>query len=371
MNKTYYPVERIKALSITEVVRRAGGTVRRSGSRYVTLCPWHDDHTPSLTLYDDTGRSHCYCHACGHGGDAISYVMQTQGWNFKEACEWICQNFGIPCDTPADCRNFRPRVKAIKPVPKAEPSENTAFVPQDYMRTTLSSHNSFCECMRQLFPAALVEQLAEDYCLGTVSDEDDDGTDVIFWSIDRHGNVHNGKQQRYATDPAQPEFFHCQQLYGPKRDVRATWIAKRLTTKGLIPLPEGTTTENVHYDIDCLFGEHLLPLYPQMPVALVESPKNALLGAAAMPEYLWLAVGNKTALKPKVLEPLRGRNVLVLPDRDAIDEWASKLDSMKSLAYFFVTDFAARMAPGDAKKYDVADYIIERAKAADQKKVAS
>lgn len=358
MNKTYYPVERIKALSITEVVRRAGGTVRRSGRHHITLCPWHDDHHPSLTLYDETGRSHCYCHACGRTGDAISYVMQTQGWTFKEACEWICQNWGIPYDAPGS--HATRRTKLPKPVPVPIAPTVFAVIPEGYMRSTLSSHNSFCECMRQLFPAALVEQLAEDYCLGTVSDEDDDSMDVIFWSIDRHGTVRNGKQQRYATDPTAPEFFHTQPLAGGMVKKRAEWIGKRLVRKGLIPIPAGMAKDKVEFKNDCLFGEHLLARYPRQSVALVESPKNALLGAAAMPEYLWLAVGNKTALKPEVLEPLRGRNVLVMPDRDAIDDWAAKLDGMQSLAYFSVSNFAARMAPAEATKYDVADYIIDR-----------
>lgn len=360
MDKTYYPMERIRALSITDVVRRAGGTVRRSGRHYITLCPWHDDTHPSLTLYDDADHSHCYCHACSHSGDAISYIMQTQGWDFKEACEWICQNFSIPYDTP-DGSSRRPFKKPLTLAPQNVAPKCCAIIPEDYMRSTLSSRNGFCDCMRQLFPAALVEQLAAEYCLGTVSDLDDDCTDVIFWNIDRHGTVRNGKQQRYPADPTKPDFFHTQPLFGSRKDLRAVWIGKRLARKGLIPLPEGTTQDDVEFDNKSLFGEHLLARYPQLPVALVESPKNALLGAAAIPKYLWIAAGNKNSLQSDILAPLRGRNVLVLPDRDAIGEWTERLDTMQSLANFRVSDFAARMAPEGAAKYDVADYIIERA----------
>ena len=56
-------------------------------------------------------------------------------------------------------------------------------------------------------------------------------------------------------------------------------------------------------------------------MALVESPKNALIGAAVQPKYVWVATGNKAMLKRSVMEVLRGRQVMVFPDRDAISGW--------------------------------------------------
>lgn len=43
----------------------------------------------------------------------------------------------------------------------------------------------------------------------------------------------------------------------------------------------------------CLFGEHLLPLYPDKPVALVESEKTAVICSGLMPRFLWRATGGK------------------------------------------------------------------------------
>jgi hypothetical protein len=101
----------------------------------------------------------------------------------------------------------------------------------------------------------------------------------------------------------------------------------------------------------------LLQRYPDSTVALVESPKNALFGSLSFPQLLWVAVGNKSNLKRDVLQPLKGRNVLVIPDCDAVDEWTTAVNELTDLANFTVSDFCRRQAPGDQPKFDIADYL--------------
>lgn len=95
-------------------------------------------------------------------------------------------------------------------------------------------------------------------------------------------------------------------------------------------------------------------------MALVESPKNALIGAAVQPKYVWVATGNKAMLKRSVMEVLRGRQVMVFPDRDAISEWKELLHGMRDIATFSVSDFCERFAAEDDKKFDIADYVVGR-----------
>ena len=111
---------------------------------------------------------------------------------------------------------------------------------------------------------------------------------------------------------------------------------------------------------DCLFGEHLLPRYPASTVALVESPKNALYGALAFQKLTWVATGNKTMLQRKYLEPLRSRDVIVIPDADAVQDWTNIVRGMKDLANFTVSDFCLRHAPEDQPKFDIADYVQQQ-----------
>ena len=71
----------------------------RSGRQWKGCCPFHGEKTPSFYVYDD--GFHCY--GCGAHGDAISFVMQTQGSSFPEAVEQLAAEAGmdVPRPTPA------------------------------------------------------------------------------------------------------------------------------------------------------------------------------------------------------------------------------------------------------------------------------
>ena len=70
----------------------------------------------------------------------------------------------------------------------------------------------------------------------------------------------------------------------------------------------------------CLFGEHLLPLCPDLPVALVEAEKTAMIYSAVFPEFLWLATGGFGQFNDRV-KVLLCRQVIAFPDLGAYDRW--------------------------------------------------
>ena len=50
------------------------------------LCPFHDDHNPSLRIHINTGGFKCM--ACGvHGGDVLAFHMRRHGLSFKQAAK--------------------------------------------------------------------------------------------------------------------------------------------------------------------------------------------------------------------------------------------------------------------------------------------
>ena len=202
--------------------------------------------------------------------------------------------------------------------------------------------------MFQLFDKNKVENIVEEYRLGAYyfNGHDDFTT---FPSIDFQGRIRDIKIQRYHTDITSDDFCHCDKS-------NIMWIGKSLTQKGILP-------PHSEFDHNCLFGEHLLKKYPSATVMLVESPKNALIGAAYMPENVWIATGNKNMLKRDVLNVLRERKVMVIPDRDAIQEWESKLSTMQDIATFVTLPFCEECAPSNVSNYDIADYLIEQIKA--------
>lgn len=80
---------------LAELIR---GRVRlvRSGRQWKGCCPFHDEKTPSFQVYHD----HFHCYGCGAHGDAISYVMQTQGLGFMEAVAQLAAAAGLAVPQP-------------------------------------------------------------------------------------------------------------------------------------------------------------------------------------------------------------------------------------------------------------------------------
>ena len=309
---------------------------------YRTNCPWHDDQNPSLTIYERTGENHCHCFSCGKGGSVIDFVMQHEQWTFQEACQWLGNEFGVGT-LQTDKRVHRP-VPKRKPITKpAEPVYT--YIPMEMVDELVSADNSLCRCLMRLFQPEHVEWLTEEYRIGCYTmNEVDDYT--VFPNIDAQGRVCNLKIQHYEIDLESPRFCHSDQG-------SCYWLGSMWKSEGRLP-------KDAQLRSQCLFGEHLLSRYPNSMVALVESPKNALFGALAFPQMTWVATGNKSALKREVLKPLRGRDVIVIPDRDAIHEWTAAISKMTDLANFTVSDFCSRTAPAEEAKFDIADYLQQK-----------
>ena len=67
--------------------------LRRSGSRYTGLCPFHDERTPSFSVNADQKLYHCF--GCGEGGDAIGFVQATEALDFPGAVEFLANRYGV------------------------------------------------------------------------------------------------------------------------------------------------------------------------------------------------------------------------------------------------------------------------------------
>ena len=341
-NSEHFDVSRINAIPITGVAQRLGYELKRAGSVYKCLCPWHEDRHPSLTLYERTDENRCHCFSCGQGGSVIDLVMQHNRWDFQQACRWLSDEYCIPTGRS----HWPSALHRPKPVPKP-PQQEFTYIPQEMLEELISSESSLCQCLVRMFQPEAVECLAEEYQLGCYSmNGQDDYT--VFPSIDVQGRICNLKLQHYDTDPLSPRYGHS--------DGSCFWLGSMWTKEGRFPA--GSVFRS-----DCLFGCHLVPRYPAQKVALVESPKNALFGALQMPQYLWVATGNKGSLKREVLLPLQGRDVIVIPDCDAVDEWSKTIGTMADIANFTVSDFCRRKAPADQPKFDIADYIAQQRQA--------
>lgn len=68
-------------------------TLKRAGSNFSGLCPFHNEKTPSFTVFPATKS--CYCFGCGSGGDVITFIMRTENLDYVEALEFLAGRAGI------------------------------------------------------------------------------------------------------------------------------------------------------------------------------------------------------------------------------------------------------------------------------------
>src|ERR1700761_2232145 len=82
-------------LNIVDVVgqyvrlKRQGG-----GSRYVGLCPFHSEKTPSFGVHSTLQIYKCF--GCGAAGDVFRFVMEREGLTFPETLKLLAERYGIP-----------------------------------------------------------------------------------------------------------------------------------------------------------------------------------------------------------------------------------------------------------------------------------
>src|SRR5262245_59494175 len=87
--------DRQRVLDATDIVRLVGEhvTLRAKGREYVGLCPFHDDHKPSMYVVPAKQMYHCF--SCGAGGNAITFVREFHKMGFREALEYLAEKAGI------------------------------------------------------------------------------------------------------------------------------------------------------------------------------------------------------------------------------------------------------------------------------------
>ena len=77
---------------ITSVISMYANLKKR-GRNYVCKCPFHNDSTPSFTVYPDTESF--YCFGCAAGGDVISFIMRAEQLVYIDAVKYLAQRAGM------------------------------------------------------------------------------------------------------------------------------------------------------------------------------------------------------------------------------------------------------------------------------------
>lgn len=190
------------------------------------------------------------------------------------------------------------------------PKKPLCTIPFEYVERSASYNSQFIYFLCGLFDkgkleSPTIERLMNDYALGATKD----GC-IIFWQIDINGKVRDGKIMRYNGETGKRiDVFPNTPVY---------WVSKEMKKKEML-LQDWEKTQ-------CLFGEHLLrfPSNENKVIALVESEKNALIGAAVYPDYVWVSCSNCKGFKEDMLKVLKGRTVIAFPTQECLKNGKKK-----------------------------------------------
>ena len=233
--------------------------------------------------------------------------------------------------------------RSVHPCPPVHPGgqvDKVDTIPAEIVAKSLrpSVHSDFTRFLATIFDPIILEGLVDEYRLGVTRDRA-----VIFYQIDIQGRVRTGKVMKYD-----PETGH--RIKDENTKGRITWVHSLMKYSGQLP-QEWQLSQ-------CLFGEHLLPLFPEKPVALVESEKTAVICAGLIPKFLWLATGGKSQLNAR-LNVLKGRSITAFPDIDGYETWCQKAAEFPELG-IKVADLLQKHGTEQDRidHIDIADWLI-------------
>ena len=101
-----YPREIVEAIKDRSDIVDLIGTyvsLKRAGSNYGGLCPFHSEKTPSFTVFPD--NQSFFCFGCEAGGDAFTFIMRMENLDYKGSIEFLAKRSGV--ELPADGREER------------------------------------------------------------------------------------------------------------------------------------------------------------------------------------------------------------------------------------------------------------------------
>lgn len=225
----------------------------------------------------------------------------------------------------------------ISLAPRQEPQPS--FIDYAIMEQTLSHYdiNPLYTFLARCIGKEDTDRLCRLYRIGTSRKW---GGAAVFWQVDCSGRVHTGKIMPYDATTGK-------RVKHPQPHV--CWVHTEMRQKD--------------YNLRlCFFGEHLLPLYPDRKVFVVESEKTAAIASHFMPDVLWIATGGKNGcFNERTISALTGRDVVLIPDLGATQEWQARLPMLgKVCRSASVNDVLGAMATDEQRSQglDIADFLL-------------
>lgn len=256
--------------------------------------------------------------------------------------------------TPSEYYKENPDAKTDwKPtINKEVKQKGTMYIPFHFVR---DSHSTASVLMEYLANTKLdLQKLADNfhyYMIGATR-----AGWTIFWQLDEDGKCRTGKAMRYKTDG------HRDKDESNGRGKGFSWMHNLVER---MPNAEVNRERDNTEMRQCLFGLHLLKVYPKKPVAIVESEKTALVMSCLDDTMVWMACGGLDNLKELTLLPLiqDNRKIILFPDKDGVLRWINKKETIK-YPKLYINYFARDKATeDDPENADIADIMLRRLEA--------
>jgi hypothetical protein len=160
---------------------------------------------------------------------------------------------------------------------------------------------------------------------------------TVFWQIDKNGKIRTGKIMLYNSETGR-------RVKEPFNQISWVHTAVKLSDYKLK---------------QCFFGEHLLK-DNNMPVAIVESEKTAIIASVYLPQFIWLAAGGSEGLSEEKFRVLQGHNVVLYPDLNCFDKWEKKAYELSHIDRISISDLLEKKATDEERRQgaDLVDYLV-------------
>lgn len=213
-----------------------------------------------------------------------------------------------------------------------------SYIPLSYVLRSQSHYsiNPLYQYFCHVFGEDETDRLFGMYRIGTSAKW---GGSAVFWQIDINGQVRTGKVMCYNAETGhrvkEPQAF-------------VSWAHSELKL------------QDFHLK-QCLYGEHLLK-NSSSPVMLVESEKTAVVMSHFIPDYIWLATGGKNGcFNSEAMQVLKGREVTLIPDLGATEQWKEKSALLSGICKRVVVSNVLECTSDEEQRsqgLDIADFFL-------------
>ena len=197
-----HTIDKIRdAASIVDVVGDYV-TLKKKGTGYVGLCPFHKDRSIG-SFQVSPSKNMCKCFSCGKSADPVAFVMMMERLDFPDAIRWLGKKYNIEVDEEQRrFTNVKPSVpKKEQPIPENLPPR---LWPIDWVRAYQRNieEDSLVRWLRTLpwddAQRKRIDIMLRNYGVGHSrftsrwNDADVQHDFTVWWQIDWQGRVHNG-----------------------------------------------------------------------------------------------------------------------------------------------------------------------------------